>query len=204
MIEYLLMGAGFAFAAAWQPGPFQAFLLSRIASQGWRRTLPAATAPLISDGPIAVIVLLLLRNVPPSLERGLQAAGGVVLLLVAWQTWREWKRGPADLSAGSAGSARRPRTIWEAALVNAVNPGPWLGWSLVLGPVAVEAWRVSRAHAAALVGSFYVVMFVNLVVFIVLLGATGRLRPGGRRALHLLTVVVLAALGVMRLVTAVF
>lgn len=201
MIEYLLVGAGFAFAAAWQPGPFQAFLLSRIAAQGWRRTLPAAAAPLISDGPIAVIVLLLLRNVPPSLERGLQAAGGVVLLLVALQTWREWRRGPVGPSAGSG---RRPRTVWEAALVNAINPGPWLGWSLVLGPVAVEAWRVSRAHAAVLVGSFYVVMFVNLVVFIVLLGATGRLKPGGRRALHLLTVVVLAGLGLLRLVTAVF
>lgn len=200
MIEYFLMGAGFAFAAAWQPGPFQAFLLSRIASQGWRRTLPAATAPLISDGPIAVIVLVLLRNVPPSLERGLQAAGGVVLLLVALQTWREWRRGPVERSAGPA---RRPRTIREAALVNAINPGPWLGWSLVLGPVAVEAWRISHAHAAVLVGSFYVTLFVNLIVFIVVLGATGRLGPGGRRALHLLTVIVLAGLGLLRLVTAV-
>lgn len=199
MIEYLLMGAGFAFAAAWQPGPFQAFLLSRIAAQGWRRTLPAATAPLISDGPIAVIILLLLRQVPPTLERGLQAAGGVVLLLVAWQTWREWRRGPV---ASANGSHRRPRTVWEAALVNAINPGPWLGWSLVLGPAAIEAWRISRAHAAALVGSFYVTMFVNLVVFIVLLGATGRLKPGGRRVLHLLTVIVLAGLGVLRLASA--
>lgn len=198
MLEYLLMGAGFAFAAAWQPGPFQAFLLSRIATQGWRRTLPAALAPLISDGPIALIVLFLLRRVPSSLERGLQAAGGVVLLLVAWQAWREWRRGPAGPAAGSSG---RPRTVWEAALVNAVNPGPWLGWSLILGPVAVEAWRISGGHAAALVGAFYVSMTVNLVVLIVLLGATGRLRPGGRSALHLLTVIVLAALGLYRLAT---
>jgi len=49
MVEYIIIAAGFAFAAAAQPGPLQAFLLSRVVSAGWKQTLPAAFAPLISD-----------------------------------------------------------------------------------------------------------------------------------------------------------
>ena len=44
MFELMLIGGGFAFAAAVQPGPLQAFLLARVAADGWKRTLPAALA----------------------------------------------------------------------------------------------------------------------------------------------------------------
>ncbi len=42
MLPNVLLGSGFAFAAVIQPGPLQAFLLSRAVAAGWRRTLPAA------------------------------------------------------------------------------------------------------------------------------------------------------------------
>ena len=36
MLEYILIGGAFAFAAAVQPGPLQAFLLARVATDGRR------------------------------------------------------------------------------------------------------------------------------------------------------------------------
>ena len=83
MLEYLFIGSGFAFAAAIQPGPLQAFLLSSVACKGWKRTLPAACAPLLSDGPIVLLVLLVLNRVPETMSRFLQAAGGVLLIYLA-------------------------------------------------------------------------------------------------------------------------
>jgi threonine/homoserine/homoserine lactone efflux protein len=79
VLEYLLIGGGFAFAAAIQPGPLQAFLLSSVAQKGWKRTLPASLSPLLSDGPIALLVLLVLNRVPETMGRVLQATGGVLL-----------------------------------------------------------------------------------------------------------------------------
>lgn len=193
------MGAGFAFAAAWQPGPFQAFLLARVAASGWRRTLPAAAAPLVSDGPIALLILFVLRSVPRSLETALQTVGGAVLLFFAWRAWRDWREGAAVARRITASA---PRTLWQATIINAVNPGPWLGWSLIMGPMTIEAWRLSGGHAVALVGGFYVTMTANLLAQIVLMGSTGRLRPERRRVLQLLTVAALAGLGVWRLATA--
>jgi threonine/homoserine/homoserine lactone efflux protein len=51
MLGYLTIGVTYAFAAAVQPGPFQAYLISLTLVNGWRRTLPAVLAPLLSDFP---------------------------------------------------------------------------------------------------------------------------------------------------------
>src|SRR5215218_9551987 len=88
---YLLQGIGFGFAAAVQPGPFQTYLISRALSKGWKRTLPAAFAPLLSDGPIIALCVLVLSQVPPWLQRFLYLAGGLFVLYLAFGTCRSWK-----------------------------------------------------------------------------------------------------------------
>jgi threonine/homoserine/homoserine lactone efflux protein len=199
LLKYILIGSGFAFAAAAQPGPLQAFYLSKVASGGWRRTLPACLAPVISDGPIAVVILSVLHRLPEGFENYLKAGGGLLLLYFAVRTYLEWKRGPEG-EAGDAQSA--PKTLFQAVAVNAVNPGPYLGWSLVLGPTAIEAWGQSPGHAVALVAAFYLTMVLSLALFILLLGTTSFLGPRGRRALLLVAGMALAALGIYQLVSA--
>jgi len=199
MLEYLIVGAGFAFAAAAQPGPLQAFLLSRVAAVGWRRTLPAALAPLISDGPIAVLVLVVLQHVAHGFESFLRGAGGIVLLYFAGKTFFEWRRA----RIGTVGENQvSPRTLMQAVAVNLVNPGPYIGWSLVLGPLALEAWARAPENAVALVVSFYAVMVLSLALFIVLLGTTSFLGPRGRRGLLLASSVALLGLGVYSIYSA--
>jgi threonine/homoserine/homoserine lactone efflux protein len=190
-VEYILIGGGFAFAAAAQPGPLQAFLLSRVAAAGWRRTLPAAFAPVISDGPIALVVLTLLHHVARGFENFLRGAGGVVLLYFAVRTFLEWRGAKAGVAIERPSS---PRTLLQAVTVNAVNPGPWIGWSLILGPVALQAWADAPIRAVMLVVSFYVVMVVSLALFILLVGTTFFLGPRGRRGLLLAASIVLAGL----------
>ncbi len=191
-MKYLLIGGGFAFAAAAQPGPLQAFLLSRVAAVGWRRTLPAALAPLISDGPIALLALLVLSRVQGPVELVLKTAGGIVLLWFAYASFRQWRlAGEADRQPASSA----PRTLFEAVIVNLLNPGPYLGWSLVLGPLAIEAWRQAPAQAITLVAAFYLTIVICLALFIMLLGTTAFLGPRGRRSLLLAAAVALAALG---------
>src|SRR5512141_2566812 len=69
MVSSLLLGSGLAFAAVLQPGPLQAYFLSSVAQRGWRRTLPAALAPICSDGPIVLTVLFLLTRLPGDAAR---------------------------------------------------------------------------------------------------------------------------------------
>ncbi len=193
MTQSLLIGAGFAFAAAVQPGPLQAFLVSRAATAGWRGTLPACLSPLLSDGPIALLALLVLGRLPDGVRHALSAAGGVLLLYLAWTSYRAGR----EPSAPERVSA--PRTLVEAALVNVVNPNPYLGWALVLGPAVLTAWRERPTNAVALVVAFYATMVVVLALVVALSGAIGSMGSGARRALALASTVVLAGLGVFLL-----
>lgn len=199
MAEYILLGAGFALAAAAQPGPFQAFLFSSVTRNGWKRTLPAALSPLLSDGPIAVLVLFLLNRVPPVMNIILQGVGGLFLLLLAWRGYVQWK-GTDTSATMSRGSV--PATILQAALVNLLNPNPYLGWSLFLGPAAITAWGITPAYGAALLISFYLTLMIGLAGTIVLFGATGFLSEKRRKTLILVSAVILALLGAYQLIAA--
>lgn len=198
MLEYLIIGSSFAFTAAIQPGPLQAFLLSSVAKRGWIRTLPACFAPLVSDGPIALLVLLVLNRVPVTASRFLQAAGGVLLLYLAWASYEEWRQ---QASSTQAKDGPVPSTLIQAAAVNILNPNPYLGWSLVLGPAFLKAWRESPQNAIALILAFYATMVTVLAGTIVLLGTTRFLGPRGRRTMVLVSAITLAILGSYQLIS---
>jgi len=200
MLEYVLIGSGFAFAAAIQPGPFQAFLLTRVAQNGWKRTLPASLSPLISDGPIALLALFVLNQISEGMSRILQGAGGVFLIYLAWTSYRRWQQ-LTDIESETDGSV--PRTLFQAATVNLLNPSPYLGWSLVLGPAFLKAWQHSPGNGIALIVAFYTTMVVVLGCTILLFGTTRLLGLRNRRALILVSVILLAALGVYQLVVSV-
>ena len=189
MLTYLILGMTYAFAAAVQPGPLQTYLISQTLSHGWRRTLPAAFSPLISDGPVIVLVLLVLSRVPAWLAQGLRLAGGVFVLYLAWGAVKAWRTYDAQ------DTAPVPSSLLRAALVNVLNPNPYISWSLVLGPPLLKAWRETPAHGVALLAGFYGVMVLSLAGTIVLFAAARNLGPCVTRLLIGLSSVALACFG---------
>ena len=61
---YLIQGLGFGLAAASQPGPLQTYLITQALTRGWKKSLVNALAPLVSDGPIILLCVLILSQVP--------------------------------------------------------------------------------------------------------------------------------------------
>src|SRR5664280_2659118 len=161
MIQYLIIGITYAFTAVVQPGPFQAFLLSQTLSKGWRRTLPAAFGPLISDLPVILIVLLLLTTVPPRFISILQIAGGLFLLYLAFNAYKTWKN--FDSPKPPAPQSNQ-QTLLSAVMVNLLNPNPYLGWSLVLGPLLLKGWHQNPANGIVLLVSFYVTLTIGMII----------------------------------------
>jgi threonine/homoserine/homoserine lactone efflux protein len=191
MLAYLLQGAAFGFGAVVQPGPLQAFLMSRSARHGWRRTLPAALSPLLSDGPIILVAVLVLSRFPASLARWIQAAGGAFILylaLAAFRAWRDFR--PAEPAPRAAAGS-----LLQATAVNFLNPNPWISWSLVLGPLLLKGWREAPSHGIALLAGFYGVIVAGTAAIIVLFGLAGKLDRRVSRALIGLSAAILAAFG---------
>ncbi|HKJ91655.1 MAG TPA: LysE family transporter [Longimicrobiales bacterium] len=197
MLQSILFAGGYAFAAGIQPGPLQAFLLSRTFAHGWKRTLPAALAPLLSDGPIALVVLLVVGQLSPRAQQGLRMAGGVLLLYLAWAAFRQTRNDAEPEQAGSA-----PRTLFQAVLVNLLNPNAYLGWAFILGPALLTAWHRQPAQGIALLVTFYGVLVTTTAAFVVLAGTARFLSEQAQRALLGVSALVLAGLGVYLLVTA--
>ncbi len=189
MSTYLILGMAYAFAAAVQPGPLQTYLISQTLSHGWRRTLPAAFCPLISDGPVIVLVLLVLSRVPVWLAQGLRLAGGLYVLYLAWGAVKAWR------GYDATDMAPAPSTLLRAALVNVLNPNPYISWSLVLGPLLLKGWREAPANSVALLAGFYGTMVLSLAGTIVLFAAARNLGPRVTRVLIGLSSVALACFG---------
>jgi threonine/homoserine/homoserine lactone efflux protein len=196
MWKYLIFGATYAFASAVQPGPLQTCLLSETLSRGWRRTLPAAFAPLLSDLPIIAVALFGLSRIPGDFVGFLHIAGALFLFYLSWrafQTWHDYDTGSEeDISGG------RP-PLFKAIFVNLLNPNPWLGWSLVMGPLFLEGYREAPRNGMALISGFYGTMVICLGGIIMLFAFAGRLGPRVRKILLGLSVLALGFFGVYQL-----
>jgi threonine/homoserine/homoserine lactone efflux protein len=152
MLSYLLLGFIYAFAAAVQPGPLQTFLISQSLTNGWRRTVFASFAPIISDGPIILLVIFILSHFSAGLIQVLQITGGVFLLYLAYGALRTWQNYNTKQDVQNQSGKQ---TLIKAVLVNLLNPNPYLGWSLVMGPLLLKGWRETPLNGIALITSFY-------------------------------------------------
>jgi threonine/homoserine/homoserine lactone efflux protein len=199
MLGYVIQGIVYGFAAAVQPGPFQTYVVSQALSSGWRRTLPAAFAPLVSDAPVIALVLLVLNQVPDSLQRFLHVASGLFILYLAWNAFRVWRE--FDATAPVAAAPGRQSLI-KAALMNVLSPGPYIYWSMVAGPILLLGWREAPANGIGFLIGFYSAMLVSLGVLIVLFGTARQLGPRVNRALLGMSALALVCFGVYQLLSA--
>jgi len=195
VIAFLVQGAALGLTAATAPGPFQAFLISESLAGGWRRAAPIACAPLISDAPIVLITLLVLKQLPPLLLRGLSLAGGLFVLYLAFGLWKRWRAGAGQVAEADRGRLSAPGILWRAALINALGPGPYLFWTLVNGPILIAALNQSPLHGGAFLIGFYGIMVGALLTLIGLFHQARRLGPRVVRALLLASIVILIVFG---------
>jgi len=196
VLGYLIQGIGYGFAAAVEPGPFQTYLISQTLTRGWRRALPVALAPLVSDGPVVALVLLVLSQIPTALQRFLYVAGGLFVLYLARNAFRAWRR--FDVVAPVTARPDR-QNLLKAALVNALSPGPYMYWSLVTGPVLLAGWRETPANGIGFLVGFYVAIVVTLAGLILLFGTARQLGPKVTRALLGISAVALVGFGLYQL-----
>jgi threonine/homoserine/homoserine lactone efflux protein len=193
---YIVQGIGYGFAAAVQPGPFQTYLISQALMKGWRKSLPSALAPLISDGPIITLCLLVLSQVPAWLQRFLYIAGGLFVLYLAYGAYKSWKSFDPHLPATETGTRQ---TLLKAALTNLLSPGPYIFWTLVTGPILIRGWGENPFVGVSFLLGFYVTMILSLCAIIILFGAARQLGPKVNRILLGISAIALFCFGLYQL-----
>ena len=180
------------------PGPFQAYLLSQALKNGWKRTLPAALAPLVSDGPIIALVLFLLTQTPQQLLDTLRILGGLFILYLARGIFLNLKS-PLPAMEPSEDAVRK--SLFNAIIMNVLNPNPYIFWGVVAGPILLSGWRESMGLGVSFVIGFYGTFVCGLVSMIIIFATAGRINPRINRLLSLLTCVALLLFGLYQIVT---
>jgi threonine/homoserine/homoserine lactone efflux protein len=196
IFAYLLQAAALGLSAAAMPGPFQAYLISQSLRLGWRRALPAAFAPLLSDGPMLILVLFVLTRLPTGFLRVLQIGGAFFILFLAWKSWQAFRQFQAQ-PVISPGAERQ--SFFQAALMNVLNPNPYLFWSIVAGPIFLTGWKLHMFNGIAFLLGFYAVMLGGLALLVILFGSARRLGPQINRALLGISALALFAFGIYQL-----
>jgi threonine/homoserine/homoserine lactone efflux protein len=193
---YIIQGIGYGLAATAQPGPFQAYLISQSLARGWKKTLPAALAPLLSDGPIIALCLFALSQIPAWFQLFLYIGGGLFILFLAYGAFRSWKNFDPDLLAIESGTQQ---SILKAALMNLLNPAPYIYWSLVTGPVLLKGWRETPWHGIGFLAGFYLTLILGLSALIVIFGIARQIGKKVNRALLGISSVALVFFGIYQL-----
>lgn len=196
---YLGQGLLLGGAAAAQPGPFQAYLLSQTLRHGVWRTLPASLAPLVSDGPIITLVLLLLTQMPDWLTLLMRLAGGLFLLYLGWGAWRAFRQAHAMRGTQTAVTQGVLRGTLKAALINALSPNPYIFWMTIAGPILLAGWRQTAVAGLVFLLGFYAALIGGFAAFVGLFALTGQLDARLNRALSLLSALALFGFGLWQL-----
>ncbi len=196
MLPYILLGIGYGFAAAVQPGPFQTYLVSQTLTKGWKRSLLIAFAPLVSDGPIIALCLFVLNQIPLWLQRFLYIAGGLFVLYLAFGAYRAWKNFDSKQLSAEEGNQK---SILKGALMIVISPGPYIYWSLVTGPILLRGWRESPVFGLGFLAGFYATVTLGLITIILLFGKARELGPKVNRALIGFSAIALLCFGLYQL-----
>ena len=201
MIELLVRGLTLGLNAGLSPGPLQTYVIQTSLLLGWRRSLIVALSPLITDIPIIVLIVFVLAQFPPAFIQIIRIAGGVFLLYLAWNTWKDIQRGVhiGAVQAGSAPTSQRT-VLLRAVQMNYLSPGPYIFWGTINGPLLIQGLNQSLLHGLGFLLGFYG-MFLSLMCGLILL--TDRLRTLSDRANRVILVglaLVLAVFGLSLIV----
>lgn len=198
MFIYFLQGTTLGLSASATPGPFLAFLLSQTLKNGWRHTWPASFAPLISDGPIIALVMLVLTQTPDWFLNILRITGGLFILYLARGAFLAFKQaGPVyEISTEPT-----QHNLLKAILMNALSPGPYLFWSVLAGPIVLEGWRQSPTLGLSFMLGFYGTLIGGFAAFIILFATASQLGPRVSKILSGISAAALLIFGLYQLWT---
>lgn len=173
-LAFLTAGLLLGLSGGLAPGPLLALVASETLRHGVAAGVRVALAPLLTDPPIILATVLLLR---PLVDQSAPLAlvnlgGGLYLTWLGVQGMRF--RGAALEPVDPAGALRR------GIVANFLNPNPYLFWLVVGAPTALTAWGNGWWAAAAFVGAFYALLVGSKVLLALALSrARHVLRRGG-------------------------
>ncbi len=169
MIVSLAAGVVLGLSAGFSPGPLFTFVISHTLKHGLKEGIKVAFAPLLTDLPILLAALFLLKGLGAfKLALGaISFLGGLFLVYLAFESFRTTQINLAIKDSNV-------QSLGRGAMVNFLNPHPYLFWLTVGAPMTIKAWGQNASGALGFVILFYFCL-VGSKIFLALVADKSRL-----------------------------
>jgi threonine/homoserine/homoserine lactone efflux protein len=166
-VRELLLGASLGWAAGVSPGPLLTLVLTTTLQRGAAAGARVAITPLITDGPILVVGVLVASGLSDRLVLAISVVGAAYLVWLGIDEMAGAAR--ATLPAGAV-SADWAMDLRRGVLTNVLSPHPWLFWVGVGGPLLVAAWQRFPPAGVGFLAAFFGVIVGTKIALAVLVG----------------------------------
>jgi len=200
MLTALFAGLSIGLGSGVAPGPLTGLAISTTLRSGLGSGLRIAIAPLISDSVIILLSLTLVSQLPDGAITVLGIVGGIVVAAFGLEIlWSAHKMSDTEVQMGSKKPPKLQRlpVLAQGALINVLNPAPWIFWITAGSTILIGFWRESPTQAIVFLVAFYLTLVGAKVAIVITLAAT-RHRMSARTYRLILT-----ASGILLLITAV-
>ncbi len=121
-----LIGLGLGAPAGFSPGPLTILVISETLHKNRRAGMLVACAPLITDFPIIIGAMWVLRHISglPLIMAVLSILGGLYISYLAWKNFKT-----AAISETAIES--QTSSLWKGVITNFFNPNPYMFWMTV-------------------------------------------------------------------------
>ena len=176
-MEYLIQGLLLGLGVGLAPGPLLALVISASLRGGTSHGLRVALSPLITDLPIIVVSLFILRQINNSALGFLSIVGAIVLFYFAYESWVAGKNNPQDFINKDKSIGSTKTTLFKAILTNFINPSAWLFWMTAGGTLLINGWNQSLIDAAGFLLGFYLLLIGSKVLLALGIGSSRNKMP---------------------------
>jgi len=200
LLTALFAGLSIGLGSGVAPGPLTGLAISTTLRSGLGSGLRIAIAPLISDSVIILLSLTLVSQLPDGAITVLGIVGGIVVAAFGLEIlWSAHKMSDTEVQMGSKKPPKLQRlpVLAQGALINVLNPAPWIFWITAGSTILIGFWRESPTQAIVFLVAFYLTLVGAKVAIVITLAAT-RHRMSARTYRLILT-----ASGILLLITAV-
>lgn len=153
MLELPAAAATLGLSGGLSPGPLLALVVTETMARGRSAGLAVAAAPLLTDGPIIAVTILLLNRIEDS-----QSALGALSLVGAGLLASYGVAAMRAVDIKLDQLEAEPR-VWQAlakgVLANLLNPSPYLFWLAIGTPLLLRAHRIGLLTAIGFLAVFY-------------------------------------------------
>lgn len=161
----MIAGIGLGLYAGLSPGPLLILVISQTLQHGYREGVKVALAPVVTDIPIILLSVTFLSIISDFnyVIGFISILGGIYLGYLAYESF-------VTKGLKMKIGVDEPKSLKKGVTVNLLNPGPYIFWITVGGPILINTYNESILSPFLFIIGFYIILIGSKITLAYITG----------------------------------